>query len=105
MPTTDADPCRACGACCDFPEPWSVVDLTMADTVRIPAAMTTHSWGNRVKMRREGNRCVALVGTIGLDARCSIYDIRPEVCRDYDPDARTKDCEVCRNQHGLAGQK
>ncbi len=63
--------------------------------------MTVHSWGQRVKMARVANRCVALVGTVGVDARCSIYDNRPQVCRDYDPATRTAECNDCRAPHGL----
>lgn len=66
-------------------------------------AMTTQSgeWVIR-KIRKVGGRCVALTGTIGVDARCSIYDIRPQVCRDHDPASRIPECNMCRSLHGLA---
>jgi Fe-S-cluster containining protein len=99
--TTPANPCDACGACCDHPEPWSTIDLTLEDLARVPAEMTVPSWGDWRKMARVGNRCVALVGTIGVDARCSIYEDRPQICRDYDPVLRVTDCNMCRAPHGL----
>jgi Fe-S-cluster containining protein len=95
--------CATCSACCDHPEPWSQIDLTLEDVNRIPAHYHIPSgFGNIRKMARTGNRCIALVGTIGVDARCSIYDIRPKVCREYDPAARTAECNQCRRPHGLA---
>lgn len=96
-----ANPCKACGACCDHPEPWSIVDLDLEDLDRVPLEMTVPSWGQRVKMARVGNRCVALIGTVGVDARCSIYSNRPNVCRNYDPAARRKECNDCRAPHSL----
>lgn len=55
--------CMTCGACCDHPEPWSIVELTLGDLERVPPDMTVHSYGNRLKMARAGNRCVALSGS------------------------------------------
>ena len=95
------NPCHACGACCDHPEPWSTIDLDAADVASIPVEMTVHSWGQRVKMARNGNRCVALIGTVGIDARCSIYEIRPTICRSYDPAVRAQECNMCRAPHNL----
>jgi Fe-S-cluster containining protein len=99
--THSPDPCRQCGACCDHPEPWSIVELTLEDMARIPPGMTVSSFGSWRKMARTGNRCVALTGTVGVDARCSIYDIRPQICREYDPAARIGECNMCRAGHGL----
>ena len=32
-------------------------------------------------MRCSGNRCVALVGEVGISTACAIYAVRPHVCR------------------------
>jgi Fe-S-cluster containining protein len=79
-----------------------MIRLTLADMQRIPAEMQEPSgFGNVLKMRKIGNRCVALTGTIGVDARCSIYEIRPTVCREYDQSTRVAECNMCRAPHGL----
>lgn len=97
------NPCLTCSACCDHPEPWATIDLTLEDLARVPAEMTVPSgFGNILKMRKIGNRCVALVGTVGVDARCSIYENRPTICRDYDAGKRVVECNACRTPHGLA---
>jgi Fe-S-cluster containining protein len=30
-------------------------------------------------------RCIALLGDIGRSVRCSIYDRRPSICREFEP--------------------
>jgi Fe-S-cluster containining protein len=55
--------------------------------------------------RNRPRRCIALVGTIGIDVRCAIYEQRPSSCRAFAPgaaaghgDAR---CGDARRLHGL----
>jgi Fe-S-cluster containining protein len=46
----------------------------------------------RTRLDSCGNcRCVALEGTVGKQVSCTIYDIRPEVCRKFKPGS-----PVCR---------
>ena len=71
--------CRACGACCSFSPDWprfSTENDTELD--RIPAFLVDDDHG---RMRCKGNRCTALIGEVGMSTSCSIYALRPQVCR------------------------
>lgn len=110
-PPVDASPvaaCETCSACCDHPEPWATIHVTATELAKIPAEFVETVEGTvafrRVtehKMRKVGNRCAALVGTVGVDARCGIYVDRPTVCRQFNPATRVGDCNMCRAPHGL----
>ena len=71
--TTTPD-CRKCGACCVE----QVILLRQSD--HVPLAMRDGMF-----MRKQGGRCVALAGRVGVDCRCSIYTQRPEICRVMKP--------------------
>ena len=51
-------------------------------------------------MRCEGNRCAALSGEIGVATACTIYDVRPLVCRDCVPGDDA--CTIARAARGMA---
>jgi hypothetical protein len=68
---------------------------TEADILAIPAAFASERG-----MRCEGNRCSALDGDVGVQTSCTIYAVRPEVCRSCQPgDA---ECNIARKKFGLA---
>jgi len=50
-------------------------------------------------MRCAGDRCTALVGTIGAATSCAVYPVRPEVCRDCEPG--DGECVTARRRFGL----
>jgi len=90
-------PCQACGACCSYSANWprfsteqdAALDLIPPDLVN--AAQSG--------MRCEDDRCAALKGKVGVATSCTIYAIRPEVCRTCMPgDA---ECNMARRKHGL----
>lgn len=91
-------PCQSCGACCAYSPNWprfSVEDDAALDL--IPAQFVNE---RRSGMRCDGDRCSALSGRVGVDTRCTIYSIRPEVCRTCMPgDA---ECAMARRKWGLA---
>jgi cold shock CspA family protein len=71
--------CRTCGACCSFSSEWPRFSLESdADLDRIPRDYVDSDLG---RMRCNGNRCAALVGEVGVSTACSIYTVRPNVCR------------------------
>jgi len=71
--------CQACGACCSFSAEWPRFSLESdADLDRIPPALVDDSGG---RMRCHGDRCAALEGEVGVWTSCSVYAVRPEVCR------------------------
>lgn len=90
------DPCRACGACCSYAADWPRFTLeTDAAIARIPASLV----GTR-GMRCIGDRCMALEGEVGRATSCTIYDVRPEVCRACLPGDEA--CAMARRHFGLA---
>src|SRR5437879_13573669 len=90
-------PCQACGACCAYSSNWprfTTEDDAALD--RIPADLVNEKLSG---MRCEGERCAALKGKIGEATSCSIYEVRPEVCRTCMPgDA---ECAMARKKVGL----
>lgn len=72
--------CRTCGACCSFSSEWPRFTLERdADLALIPHAFVDETASG---MRCNGDRCSALTGDVGVSTACSVYDVRPNVCRD-----------------------
>jgi uncharacterized protein len=89
--------CQACGACCDYSPLWPRFSLESDDALaRIPEALVAADEGG---MRCTGNRCNALAGMIGAKVACTIYDVRPDVCRACLPGDDA--CLMARRRHGL----
>ncbi len=91
------NPCQACGACCAYSANWPRFSTEQDDALdRIPAELVNARGSG---MRCDGERCVALKGRIGEATSCSIYAVRPEVCRTCMPgDA---ECTMARKKWGL----
>jgi uncharacterized protein len=89
--------CQACGACCDYSALWPRFSLESDEALAaIPEALVASDEGG---MRCTGNRCNALAGAIGVAVACTIYDIRPDVCRACLPGDDA--CLMARARHGL----
>lgn len=67
--------CQTCGACCRAP----IVQIRTG--------------------KRGPGPCSALMGTIGDEVCCAIYEDRPSVCRDFE--AGSMECRMLRLQAGL----
>jgi Fe-S-cluster containining protein len=97
-PSLDIEsPCQACGACCCYSADWPRF-TTEGDAVLdlIPPQFVNEKLSG---MRCDGNRCVALSGQVGVATSCTVYAVRPEVCRTCIPgDA---ECDMARRRHGL----
>ena len=90
--------CQACGACCAYSADWPRFALeTQAEFEAIPREYVDDARGT---MRCTGNRCDALAGDIGIATACTVYAVRPEVCRSCQPGDDS--CVVARARHGLA---
>lgn len=78
--------CQACAACCHAAHERHV-PVTGADHARLlPDEQARLSWwdGNRCFLRTDAGRCAAL-GRDGAGRwSCTIYERRPEVCRDLE---------------------
>ena len=97
-PANDNDsPCQSCGACCSYSENWprfTTEDDTELDL--IPAKFVNERLSG---MRCDGDRCSALSGKVGEATACTIYAVRPEVCRTCMPG--DPECAMARKRHGL----
>ena len=96
--TTDSDgPCQACGACCAHSRAWPRFTLeSEAEIALIPEAVIAADGSG---MRCDGERCAALAGSIGIATSCTIYAVRPIVCRDCLPGDDA--CRLARAARGL----
>jgi Fe-S-cluster containining protein len=114
MPELD---CRACGACCVAEyNTGHYAHLTEKDAERLHGAgrlyelaeITNRSlpllaydeefWAMKTEERTQDHwkliLCKAFRGKVGERCWCAIYDLRPEVCRDFEPGS--EDCHWSR---------
>lgn len=71
--------CQSCGACCAYSADWPRFSLeTEEELERIPAEHVAADLGG---MRCENDRCTALEGALGKSVACTVYAVRPLVCR------------------------
>ena len=84
---TGLNPCMACGACCvGYRASFYWAECDDATPGGVPARLTEPVLPFRRAMRRtRAGRCTALRGTPGRRVRCSIYERRPSVCRNFEP--------------------
>jgi Fe-S-cluster containining protein len=69
--------CKSCGGRCCV----GIIEVQSADELFKDGLLTVSSLagdGSRVMKTNETGRCVAL-----QDGRCSIYDRRPQICKDF----------------------
>ena len=89
--------CQSCGACCATSANWprfSTEDDAALDL--IPTELVNARGSG---MRCDGDRCSALRGKVGDATSCTIYEVRPDVCRTCEPgDA---ECAMARKKWGL----
>ncbi|GAB4237559.1 MAG: YkgJ family cysteine cluster protein [Acidobacteriota bacterium] len=111
MNSPQANGCLECGACCAYYRVafhWSEADD--ATPGGVPVQLTEDLDAHRRAMRGTASRpsrCVALEGVVGRAVRCTIYDRRPSVCREFTPawedPAGGELCRKAREGHGLPG--
>lgn len=93
----EAEPCQTCGACCAYAREWPRFTLESdAEIALIPETLIAADGSG---MRCEGERCAALAGRIGTETSCTIYAVRPMVCRDCQPGDDA--CTMARAARGL----
>ncbi len=83
MPRANLPECVACGSCC-LSAQQDYLELFAIDLQRMDATAhgLTRSDGARQFMRIESGRCAALcVDFTTRELRCTIYPMRPDVCR------------------------
>ena len=103
------NPCLGCGACCAHYRCsfyWREADD--ATPGGVPVELTEDVTRFRRAMRGTNQnepRCIALVGTIGKTAHCTIYERRSTTCRKFVPsyyEGQSEiECDKARLRHGL----
>ena len=93
----NASPCQNCGACCSYSENWP--RFTTEDDAALDLIPPKFVNERLSGMRCDGHRCSALSGKIGEATSCTIYTVRPEVCRTCMPG--DPECAMARKRHGL----
>ena len=74
--------CTSCGGkCCQ-----GIIEVSPSDAIFNDRRLTTDAFGLRA-MQLNGFNCIAL-----KNGKCSIYDKRPRVCRDFEVG-----CQRCEN--------
>ncbi len=105
--STNPNPCITCGACCaTYRVSFYWGETTLAPYGKVPAELTEKISPQRVCMtgtQTANPRCVALQGTVGKDAICTIYENRPSPCRDFEinVDGINPSCDRARARYGL----
>ncbi|WP_027013884.1 YkgJ family cysteine cluster protein [Comamonas composti] len=96
-------PCLSCGACCASFRVDCSVHESDEHGGRVPAGLLEEVNAHVCRMRGTDwarPRCAALVGEVGKQARCGIYEWRPSPCREFE--AASDACNRVRQRHGLA---
>ena len=104
----NANPCLRCGACCaSFRVDFDRSELE-SEGGCVPDGLAVELTGRLMRLRGTDHaqpRCAALVGRVGVDAHCGIYEWRPAPCREFGalaPLGRGDEaCARARRQHGL----
>ncbi|MBO9191841.1 MAG: YkgJ family cysteine cluster protein [Escherichia coli] len=102
------NPCMTCGACCVFFRVsfyWAEADDAGGN---VPVSLTEQISPFHRCMRgtsQKNPRCVALAGTLGENAYCSVYKNRPSTCREFAMSGENGEineaCNRARAKYGL----
>lgn len=108
IPVNYVSPCMSCGACCSFFRVsfyWGEAESAGGHVPDILTAKVNNVYSCMQGTEKEPVRCVALLGEVGSQVRCSIYQNRPSPCRDFECHSETlagnNDCNRARASHGL----
>lgn len=99
MDAASDNPCLACGACCmSFRVSFYWAE---AEARGLPAALTEQVTPFHACMAGTNSaqpRCAALEGVAGGAVACSVYEHRPDPCREVEPG--DDKCTRARGKHG-----
>lgn len=103
------NPCTRCGACCASLRVDFAVEELSSRGGCVPDGLAVAVNDGTFRMRGTDHvspRCAALVGTVGVQAQCGIYEWRPSPCREFGLRAPLgigdEACARARASHGLA---
>jgi hypothetical protein len=89
--------CRACGACCALSRDWP--RFSTEDDAALALIPRIYVDDADAGMRCVGHRCAALTGEVGVSTSCTVYSVRPDVCRACEPGDGA--CLMARERFGL----
>lgn len=93
----NSSPCNTCGACCAYSADWPRFTLESDEAIaRLPQALVS---SRMTGMQCVGSRCSALAGEVGAATSCTVYALRPLVCRECQPGDEA--CTIARRHFGL----
>ena len=102
------NPCLGCGACCAAFRVDFAREELLSEGGAVPDGLAAPLNDHLCRMNgtdRLSPRCAALVGRVGIDARCGIYEWRPSPCREFGELAAfgrgDAACARARARHGL----
>ncbi|MEW6705149.1 MAG: YkgJ family cysteine cluster protein [Pseudomonadota bacterium] len=102
------NPCTRCGACCASFRVDFALEQLQEHGGSVPDGLAVVLTGSLARMRGTDHarpRCAALVGRVGVEAACGIYEWRPSPCREFGalaPLGRGDEaCNRARARHGL----
>ncbi len=106
---SENSPCMSCGACCGtFRVSFYWGETDAAPAGQVPVRLTeqiNHYLACMQGTNQSSPRCVALLGEIGDNVRCSIYEQRSSTCREFpyhgEQGQPSPDCQRARAKHGL----
>ena len=95
--------CVKCGACCaSFRVSFYWGETSAHEQGMVPEELTTAISPHYVCMKGTEQKpvhCIALMGVVGREVSCSIYEQRSSTCRQFE--AGSEDCIKARKIHGL----
>lgn len=108
MPELKTNPCISCGACCaSYTVDFARQEL-QSEGGCVPDGLAVELNDSLARMRGTDHarpRCAALVGRVGEQASCGIYEWRPAPCREFGLRAPLglgdEACGRARARHGL----
>lgn len=106
---SDSDnPCMTCGACCASLRVSFHRSQLLSEGGRVPDGLADEETVSTVRMRgtdRSQPRCVCLVGRVGEEVACGIYEFRPDPCVEFAAHGlygiENAACNRARQRHGM----
>ena len=102
--------CERCGACCaSYRVDFHPAELAKSKASNgVPPEMAIRLTPKLMRMKGTDDtspRCIALIGEIGCQVACTIYENRPSPCHEFNPWAALgiadQACDRARIRHGL----
>jgi len=103
--------CQTCGACCcnrqenrlehfhDYVQVFAEDALQAHPKLLVRLARQNKERQWHLKLKPDGS-CVALDGEVGQSVGCTIYELRPQVCKNVQPG--DSECLTARRERGLS---